>query len=47
MSGDRAVVVGRTRYRDWPDYWNVFLLEFDDGRCRSFTDYYLTLEEAD
>ncbi len=49
VEGNRAVAVGESRY--WTDasrstmrqtYDNVFLLEFDaDGRCRSFTEYYI------
>jgi ketosteroid isomerase-like protein len=47
VSGSQAVAVGRTRYHDGPEFWNVFLLEFDDGRCRSFTDYYVAREDLD
>jgi hypothetical protein len=49
VDGDRAVAVGTSDYftdttRTTRDrrYHNVFLLEFDaDGRCRSFTEYYV------
>ena len=44
----RAVIVGRTDYRESPGgpivraYENAWLLEFDaDGRCSSFTGYYM------
>jgi hypothetical protein len=42
------VAVGETTYRDSPGgpvarrYENVWLIDFDaDGRCRSFTEYYM------
>jgi hypothetical protein len=49
VDGDRAVAVGTSDYftdasRTKRDrrYHNVFLLEFDaDGRCRSFTEYFI------
>jgi uncharacterized protein (TIGR02246 family) len=49
VDGNRAVSRGQTTY--WTDashqtveheYFNVFLMEFDDaGRCRSFTEYFM------
>jgi len=49
VDGNRAVAVGWSRY--WTDatraverqvYDNCYLLEFDaDGRCRSFTEWYM------
>ena len=55
VTGDdgRAVAIGWTRY--WTDasresladvYDNAYLLDFaDDGRCRSFTEYYVRRRE--
>ena len=50
VDGDRAVVVGWTRY--WTDatrsevvdvYDNAYLVTFDDdGRCRSFTEFHVS-----
>lgn len=50
VDGNRAVAVGTCTY--WTDttrtkvdrvYFNNWLLEFDDaGKCRSFTEYYMT-----
>jgi hypothetical protein len=50
IEGNRAVAVGTCTY--WTDatrskvdriYYNNWLLEFDDdGRCRSFTEYYMS-----
>src|SRR5262245_26499546 len=49
VEGNRAVAIGKSYY--YADatrasvirmYWNCWLLEFDDdGRCRSFTEYYM------
>jgi uncharacterized protein (TIGR02246 family) len=49
VDGDRAVAVGWSRYytnaskSTVQNVWdNVYLLEFDaDGRCRSFTEFYV------
>jgi hypothetical protein len=47
VDGDRAVAVGWSRYfaqEDEPEqtFHNCYLLEFgDDGRCRTFTEYYV------
>lgn len=47
VEGDRAIAIGRSRYfahGDQPErtYHNAYPLEFDgDGRCRSFTGYYV------
>lgn len=47
VDGSRAVAIGRSRYlatatEPEETYHNAFLLEFDaDGRCSSFTDYYM------
>lgn len=47
VEGGRAVAIGWSRYLadgDSPEklYHNCYLLEFDgDGRCRSFTEYYV------
>lgn len=50
VDGSRAVAVGTSTY--WTDasrttvdrvYYNNWLLEFgDDGKCRSFTEYWMT-----
>ncbi len=50
VDGNRAVAIGTSTY--WTDtshaavariYYNNWLLEFDDdGRCRSFIEYYMT-----
>jgi hypothetical protein len=46
VEGDRAVAVGESRYLAHGDtparlFHNCYLLEFDDdGRCRTFTEYY-------
>lgn len=50
VDGSRAVAIGTSTY--WKDasraevdrvYYNAWLLEFDDnGRCRSFTEYWMT-----
>jgi hypothetical protein len=54
VDAERAVAVGRSTY--WSDttrakvtqeYFNVFLLEFGpDGRCRSFTEYFVRPRKA-
>ena len=51
VDGDRAVARGESEYRK-PDgsfrtrYYNVFLMQFDgDGRCTSFTEYFMELPE--
>lgn len=47
VEGSRVVATGTSRYfphGGQPErlYHNVFLIEFDDqGRCRSFTEYYV------
>jgi hypothetical protein len=43
VDGDRAVAVGETRYpQEGKRYSNLYQLEFAaDGRCRSFTEWYL------
>ena len=47
VEGQRAVATGWSRYfaqGDTPErlYHNCYLLEFDgDGRCRSFTEFYI------
>lgn len=47
VDGHRVVATGRTTYHGTADeperaYWNCFLLELgDDGRCRSFTEFYV------
>jgi ketosteroid isomerase-like protein len=42
VAGDRAVTVGETRYTNGKRYANVYLLEFAaDGRCRSFTEWFM------
>jgi ketosteroid isomerase-like protein len=52
IDGDRAVAVGWSRYfasGDTPErlYHNVYLLEFDgDGRCRSYTEYYVLQRDS-
>jgi SnoaL-like protein len=51
VEGDRAVATGWSRYfatAETPEklYHNAYLLEFDgEGRCRSFTEYFV-LEKA-
>jgi len=49
VDGDRAVAVGESRYTN-PDgsfrtlYYNAWALRFDaEGRCRSFTEYFMEL----
>lgn len=54
VDGNRAVAIGISTY--WSDasrstvdriYYNSWLLEFgEDGRCRSFTEYYMTPRKA-
>lgn len=46
VDGDRAVVVGWTRYQgsaDHPErkYHNAFLVRFRDGRCAEFNEFYV------
>ena len=42
IDGDRAVATGETRYADGQTFSNLFVLEFDaDGRCRSFTEWFM------
>jgi hypothetical protein len=45
VDGDRAVATGTSRYHGAQaakTYHNVYLLEFDgDGRCRSFTEFFI------
>ena len=52
VDGDRAVAVGESRYTN-PDgslrtlYHNAYLLKFDgDGRCSSFTEFFMELPES-
>ena len=47
VDGDRAVAIGESRYTN-PDgsfrtlYYNLWTLRFDaEGRCRSFTEYFM------
>jgi hypothetical protein len=54
VDGHRAVAIGTSTY--WTDasrtkldriYYNNWLLDFDDdGRCRSFTEYYMSPRKA-
>lgn len=54
VDGNRAVAIGTSTY--WSDasrskveriYYNNWLLEFgEDGRCRSFTEYWMTPRKA-
>jgi hypothetical protein len=48
VDGDRVVVVGETRYPgEGKRYANVYLLEFaEDGRCRSFTEWYFAEKKS-
>lgn len=49
VDGKRAVAIGESAYysdatqaTEQRRYWNSWLLEFDDdGRCRSFVEYYM------
>jgi hypothetical protein len=42
VEGDRAVATGESRYSDGQTFSNLFVLEFDaDGRCRSFTEWFM------
>jgi ketosteroid isomerase-like protein len=46
VDGDRAVAVGTSRYFGAGDegdevYHNCFLLQFTDGRCADFTEYWM------
>lgn len=46
VDGDRAVVVGWTRYAESGDhperkYHNAFLVRFRDGRCAEFNEFYV------
>jgi ketosteroid isomerase-like protein len=42
VEGNRAVATGETRYADGQTFSNLFVLEFDeDGRCRSFTEWFM------
>jgi hypothetical protein len=53
VDGERAVAIGTSTY--WTDasrselrdvFYNCWLLEFDgDGRCRSFTEYWIQARE--
>lgn len=45
-TGDLAVVVGKTTYRNPPmSYRNLFVIRFDDsGRCVDFTEWYIEEE---
>jgi len=53
VNGDRAVAVGYSRYFDDATqttvrntYDNAYLLEFDDdGRCRSFIEFFVERPE--
>ncbi|HST04204.1 MAG TPA: nuclear transport factor 2 family protein [Chloroflexia bacterium] len=55
VDGDLAVTTGVSNYFGADgktvdrEYWNVWLLRFDDdGRCREFTEYYMkTPKKAD
>jgi hypothetical protein len=54
VDGSRAVAIGVSRYYTDTtktvlerEYRNCYLLEFDDeGRCRSFTEYYMKAPDA-
>jgi hypothetical protein len=42
VAGDRAIATGETRYAEGRTFSNLFVLEFDgEGRCRSFTEWYM------
>ncbi len=41
VAGDTAFATGETRYADGRTYANLFVLRFEDGRCASFTDWYM------
>ena len=42
VDGDRAVASGETRYAAGRTFSNLFVLAFDgEGRCRSFTEWYV------
>lgn len=48
VSGDTAIVVGETSYVGAATYSNLFQLEFDaNGKCRSFTEWYMDQHKAD
>jgi hypothetical protein len=54
VDGSRAVAIGESRYytdatktKLEREYRNCYLLEFDgDGRCSSFTEYYMKAPDA-
>lgn len=54
VEGQRAVVIGETAYFSDTSqsvekrrYWNNWLVEFDeDGRCRSFVEYYMQRKKS-
>lgn len=46
VAGDQAIATGQSRYTDGRTYFNLFQLEFDDGRCRSFTEWFMTPREG-
>jgi ketosteroid isomerase-like protein len=42
VEGEGAIATGETRYSDGQTFSNLFVLEFDaDGRCRSFTEWFM------
>ncbi len=47
VEGDRAIATGWTQYTPGQRYWNMFQLVFLDGKCSSFTEWYMTPREED
>lgn len=47
VADDRAIATGWTRYSNGREYHNLFQLVFRDGRCCSFTEWYLDSREDD
>jgi len=46
IQGDTAVLEGRTTYTNASDYRNLWVIEFaDDGRARSFTEWYMAEDD--
>ena len=41
IDGERATVVGVTRYADGKVFDNLFQLRFSDGRCAEFVEWYM------
>jgi len=45
VDGDRAFVQAVTLYTDGPDYDNLWILSFTDGRVSEFTEWFMSRDD--